>query len=73
MSMRPVMGGEGASMPWVRGEVEASPGLVVCPMFSADPALHATAVQEIYRLAYERARAMMRPSIYEIASKASMN
>jgi hypothetical protein len=60
-------------MPWVRSEVEASPGLVVCPMFSADPVLDATAVQEIYRLAYERARAMMRPSIYEIASKAGMN
>jgi hypothetical protein len=73
MSLRAAVGGEGASMPWFRNEVKASPGLILWPMFSTDPALDATVMQEIYRLAYEWAQAMMRPSIYDIAWNPSRN
>jgi hypothetical protein len=65
MSMRGVMAGEGASMPWVRSERASGSGLVVCPMLPLGHGMEASWVEEIYRLAFERARAALRPSAYE--------
>jgi hypothetical protein len=73
MSMDRMMGGEGAALPWVRRDAGLAPGLVVCPMFSPDAGMDVMKAQEIYRLAYERAQAMLRPSAYEMAQKACWN
>jgi hypothetical protein len=50
-----------------------APGLVVCPIPVAAPGVSPAAVQEIYRLAYERALAAARPSRYELALAVSRN
>jgi hypothetical protein len=42
-------------------------------MLMADSCMDATMAQEIYRLAYERAQAAMRPSVYEIARNPGWN
>jgi hypothetical protein len=42
-------------------------------MFSPEAGLDVMKAQEIYRLAYERAQAMLRPSAYEMAQKACWN
>ena len=55
MSMRHVMAGEGASMPWVRPESAAWSGMVVCPMLAMGSGPGSGLAVEIYRLAYERA------------------
>jgi hypothetical protein len=73
MFMGREIGGEGASAPWIRSEVAPATGLVVCPMFSAEAGMDASMVQEIYRMAYERARAASRPSAYEIAHRICWN
>ena len=73
MTTRNVMRGEGASISWIRGEASAASGMMVCPMLGADPKTVAATAQELYRLAYEQARAAMRPSIYELAWMASEN
>jgi hypothetical protein len=65
MSMRAVMAGEGASTPWIRSDRGSAAGLVVFPMLSVGGGMEAGMVQEIYRLAYERAQAAVRPSAYE--------
>jgi hypothetical protein len=73
MSMRHAMAGEGASMPWVRPEGAAWSGMVVCPMLAIGSDPGSGWALEIYRLAYERAQAVLRPSAYEIAGRASLN
>jgi hypothetical protein len=60
-------------MPWSRPDSVSGPGLIVCPMFSPDTGLDASWAQEIYRLAYERAQAALRPSAYEIVQKVCEN
>jgi hypothetical protein len=73
MSMWHEMGGEGASTPWFRSESGSAPALVICPMLTAESCMDVTMAQEIYRLAYERAQAALRPSAYEIARRVSWN
>jgi hypothetical protein len=73
MSMRYAMGGEGASTPWMRSEAGSAPGLVVCPILSNDSGMDAMMALEIYRLAYERAQAALRPSAYELAQRVCWN
>ena len=73
MSMRGVIAGEGASTPWLRSERASGSGLVVCPMLPLGHSMDATWVQEIYRLAYERAAAAQRPSAYEVAQRVCAN
>ncbi len=73
MSMHRVIGGEGASVPWLRVESGSAPGLVLCPMLPSNAATAVGTVQEIYRLAYERAQAALRPSAYDIARTACWN
>jgi hypothetical protein len=59
--------------PWLTASSAAAPGLVACPValvgFYAAPGV----VQELYRVAYERARAAARPSRYELAFHSSPN
>lgn len=73
MSTRRGMGDEGAATPWNHSGPGMAAGMVVCPMFMANGGSGAVAVEEIYRLAYEWARATSRPSLYEIALRASCN
>ena len=73
MSVRRQIGGEGDSTPWSPSESETAAGLVLCPMLTAGVGVDATTVQDIYRLAYDWARAALRPSAYEMALKASCN
>jgi hypothetical protein len=73
MSMRGKLGGEGASTPWLRAEPTREPALVVFPMAPSAACTDALMVQEIYRLAYERARAAMRPTPYEVARRICWN
>jgi hypothetical protein len=73
MSMRSEMFGEGASTPWFRPESGTASGLVVCPMLPPGISMDASMAQEIYRLAYERAWAALRPSAYEIAQRVGWN
>jgi hypothetical protein len=73
MSVRRPIGGEGESTPWSLSAPGPAAGLVVCPMLTAGVGVDATTVQDIYRLAYEWARAASRPSAYEMALKASCN
>ena len=73
MSMRRVIAGEGDSMPWFRGESGPAPGLVVCPMLTPSAGTNATMLQEVYRMAYERAQAALRPTAYELAGRACWN
>jgi hypothetical protein len=61
------MGGEGASTPWTRPEPGMAVGLVVCPVAASGVGLDIATIQEIYHMAYERARAALRPSLYERA------
>jgi hypothetical protein len=52
------------STPWLRPATAEFPGLVACPIPGAGVP---EAVQEMYRLAYERAQAEARPTAYERA------
>jgi hypothetical protein len=54
-------------MPWVRSDDGSAAGLVVCPMLSVGTGIHASWAHEVYRLAYERAQAALRPSDYEVS------
>jgi hypothetical protein len=73
MSMRYVMAGEGASTPWIRSDRGSAAGLVVCPMLVMGNGMGADFAEEIYRLAYERAQAALRPSLYEILQRECLN
>ncbi len=73
MSKRGVIGGEGASTPWLRTEPTREPAVMVFPMALFAVCTDAPMVQDIYRLAYERARAAMRPSAYEVARRNCWN
>ena len=73
MSMRRVVGGEGASVPWLRSEFEKAPVLVVCPMLPYNAGTDASMIQEIYQMAYARAQAALRPSAYEFAQRPCWN
>jgi hypothetical protein len=73
MPLRSEIFGEGASTPWFRSESGTESGLVLCPMLPLGARMDASTMHEIYRLAYERARAALRPSIYEIAQRICWN
>ena len=57
--------------PW--STAGAQPGLVVCPIPVAVPSVETRAVEELYRLAYERTLAALRPTRYEMALQVSQN
>ncbi len=54
--------------PWPIRRME--PAMAVCPVGTP---MTPEAMQEIYRVAYERALAAARPTVYELASAASAN
>jgi hypothetical protein len=73
-SNRAIFAGEGSAavLPMVAAEVRAD--LVAFPLPSpAGILLAPAAYHEIYRLAYERARAAARPSRYEMAMRICRN
>ena len=70
---RPVSVVQTDSLPWPWPVPAWGPGLVACSMPTAMTCVGPAAMQEIYRLAYERAAAAARPSRYELALVASRN
>jgi hypothetical protein len=46
---------------------------MVFPMLAIGTGMDASCAQEIYRLAYERAQAALRPSAYEIVQRVCWN
>lgn len=61
--------GDGASTPAFFPANHSAPNLVVWPVLSPGGASLADAFQELYRLAYERAQAALRPGPYELACR----
>jgi hypothetical protein len=60
--------------PWPWSSETSAPALLACPMLGmAGVGVTAAAAQELYRIAYERARAAARPSRYGLAVSASPN
>ena len=66
-------GGEGASTPVFRPAIHSVPNLVVWPLLSPGGASPSDAWQELYRLAYERAQAALRPGPYQLACRFASN
>ena len=66
-------GGEGASTPGFHSTATSGPGLVVWPILPASDANRVDASQELYRLAYEWAQAVLRPGRYELAYRVGLN
>ena len=58
------------STPWLRPVTAEFPGLVACPIPGTGVP---EAVQEMYRLAYERAQAEARPTAYQRALCVCLN
>ncbi len=67
------LGGEGASTPGFALAATSGLGLVVWPMMSPSGANGFDASRELYRLAYEWAQAVLRPSRYEHACRVVLN
>ena len=65
--------GEGASTPGVYPAAASRPGLVVWPIRPPFSANGFDASQELYRLAYEWAQAVLRPGRYELANRVGLN
>ncbi len=63
------LGGEGASTLVFQPAVTSVPGLVVWPVLAPNSTTPLDASHEIYRLAYEWAKAVIRPSRYELACR----
>jgi hypothetical protein len=64
---------EGASTPYYRATVTEVPALVVFPPSVSGVGIGPEDVQEIYRVALERARAACRPSIWNLAKRICLN
>jgi hypothetical protein len=73
MNPKPDLGGEGASTPAFLPSALMVPSFVVWPMVSPPGANSLDAWQEVYRLAYEWATAVLRPSPYERAGQFTSN
>jgi hypothetical protein len=67
------LGGEGASTLTLRRPTAVIPSVVVLPNFLGTTAMATSAQNQIYHLAYERAQAALRPSLYEIAMRFTGN
>jgi hypothetical protein len=73
MSIERFFGGEGPRAPEVAFGFAPTPALMLCPMLPPANAMTQEAAQEIYRLAYERAQAALRPSRHERAQRLCWN
>ncbi len=62
-----VVGGEGASTLSFGSTPVVGPSLVMCPMQAFAAGMTVEMAQDLYRLAYEMARAALDPSRYERA------
>jgi hypothetical protein len=67
------LGGEGASTPAVYPAAMTIPSLVVWPILSPACPNALDATQQVYRLAYEWALAVLGPGSYELASRCTSN
>jgi hypothetical protein len=63
------LGGEGASTHFVRRETSSIPALVALTVFAPTAAMACGVPQDIYRIAYERTEAALRPSPVELATR----
>jgi hypothetical protein len=73
MLTRHFFGEDGTSAPEMTSAFVAIPALMLCPIFLSPAATTHEAVQELYRLAYEKAKAAFRPSRYERAQRLCWN
>ncbi len=64
---------EGASAPYYRTAFTEVPALVVFPVALSGAGMRPEDVQQIYRVALERALAACRPSIWNLAQRVSSN
>jgi len=64
---------DSTAQPWPWPTSDVVPGLVVCPIPVVAPGVFPGAAGEIYRVAYERALAAQRPSLYELSLQVSRN
>jgi len=64
---------EGASAPYYRASVTEIPALIVIPVVVHGAGMTPELVQQIYRMALERALAACRPSIWDLAQRISPN
>jgi hypothetical protein len=73
-SMQPMViaNGEGATAVTVDARMLSVPAMVVWPMFGWTGA-PSQVLEQIYRMAWERACAELRPSAYERAQRVSLN
>jgi hypothetical protein len=69
MYPKPDLGGEGASTLAFLPSAMMVPSFVVWPMVSPPGANTLDTSQEVYRLAYEWAKAVLRPGPYELACR----
>jgi hypothetical protein len=67
------LGGEGASTHALQPAATSVPSLVVWPILPPSGANTIDASQELYRLAYEWAQAVLRPGPYELACRFASN
>ena len=65
--------GEGASTPAFHPSAVMVPSLVMWPLVSPPGASTLDASHEVYRLAYEWAKAVLRPGPYELACRVVAN
>jgi hypothetical protein len=73
MGTQRFFGGQGTPAPEVASGFVAIPALMLCPIRVPAVAMTQEAAQEIYRLAYEKARAALRPTKYERAQRVCRN
>ncbi len=72
MYSKNILGDEGASTPAFSPREISMPALVIWPIVTPGNTT-SEALQEIYRQAYEWAQALLRPSVYELASRVVWN
>ena len=63
------LGGEGASTHFVRREASSIPAVVALAVFMPSATMACGLPQDIYRVAYEMAKAALRPSPVELATR----
>ena len=73
MGMQRFFVGEGTPAPEAASGFVAIPALMLCPILLPAVAMTQEAAQEIYRLAYEKAQAALRPTKYERAQRICWN
>jgi hypothetical protein len=65
--------GEGEVVLSISNATRSTPGFVIFPILTATSGMTWEIAQQIYQIAYERAQAAVRPSVYELTQFISRN